>query len=166
LESHWRNQKAVEEIGKPLKKAENRCRRFSWISRKAGSRWRKLNFVWGKSEFRRRKIPIFPRDSLVSGKFGVLFWTPDLPPCARMDLLWWTQVLITWNNLLQDTHSRVANPLFHMPHPALPRPAPADFFGLIFGLFYFVFWQKIVFSRHYQSKSALTYNVFDNWGFC
>ncbi len=80
LESRWRNWKAIEESGKPLKKVE--------------SRWRKSNFVWGKLDFRRRKIPIFPRDSLVSGNFGVLFLTPDLLPHARMDLLCWTQVLI------------------------------------------------------------------------
>ncbi len=80
-ESHWRNWKVVEESRNPLKKAE--------------SRWRKLNFVWGKLDFRRRKIPIFPRDSLVSGNFGVLFSTPDLLPRACMDLLCWTQVLIT-----------------------------------------------------------------------
>jgi hypothetical protein len=86
LESRWRNWKAIEESRKPLKKAE--------------SRWRKLNFVWGKLDFRRRKIPIFPRNSLVSGNFGVLFLTPDLLPHARMDLICWTQVLITWNNLL------------------------------------------------------------------
>jgi hypothetical protein len=85
-ESHWRNWKAVEKSGKLLKKVE--------------SRWRKLNFVWGKLDFRRRKLPIFPRDSLVSGNFGVLFLTPDLLPHACMDLLSWTQVLITWNNLL------------------------------------------------------------------
>jgi hypothetical protein len=86
LESHWRNRKAIEESGKLLKKAE--------------SYWRKLNYVWGKSDFRRRKIPIFPRDSLVSGDFGVSFLTPDLLPHARMDLLCWTWVLITQNNLL------------------------------------------------------------------
>ncbi len=86
IESHWRKWKAVEESRKPLKKAE--------------SRWRKSNFVWGKLDFRRRKILIFPRDSLVSGNFGVLFLTPDLLPCARMDLLCRTQVLITQNNLL------------------------------------------------------------------
>ncbi len=89
LESRWRNWKAVEESRKPLKKAK--------------SRWRKSSFVWGKSDFRRRKIPIFPRDSLVSGNFGVLFLTPDLLPRAHIDLLCWTQVLITWNNLLYDT---------------------------------------------------------------
>ncbi len=81
LESRWRNRKAIEESGKLLKKAE--------------SFWRKLNFVWGKLDFRRRKIPIFPRDSLVSGNFGVSFLTPDLLPRAHMDLLWWTQILIT-----------------------------------------------------------------------
>jgi hypothetical protein len=81
LESRWRNQKAIEEIGKLLKKAE--------------SRWRKSNFVWGKLDFRRRKIPISPRVSLVSGNFGVSFLTPDLLPRARIDLLCWTQVLIT-----------------------------------------------------------------------
>ncbi len=81
LESRWRNRKAIEESGKPWKKTE--------------SRRRKLNFVWGKLDFRRRKIQNFPRDSLVSGNFGVLFLTPDLIPCACMDLLCWTQVLIT-----------------------------------------------------------------------
>ncbi len=81
LESHWRNWKAFEESRKPLKKAE--------------SRWRKSNFVWGKLDFRRRKIPILLRDSLVSGNLGVLFLTPDLLPRAHMDLLCWTQVLIT-----------------------------------------------------------------------
>ncbi len=81
LESHWRNWKAVEESGKPLKKAE--------------SHWRKSNFVWGKLDFRRRKIPIFPRDSLVSGNFWVSFLTPDLLQHARMDLLCWTEVPIT-----------------------------------------------------------------------
>ncbi len=73
-ESRWRNWKAVEEIGKLLKKSESRWRKFSQISRKLESRWRKSNFVWGKLEFRRRKIPIFPRYSQVSGNFGVLFW--------------------------------------------------------------------------------------------
>ncbi len=75
LESRWRNWKAVEEgfseIGKPLKKSESRWRRFSWISRKSESRWRKSNFEQGKLEFRRRKIPILPRYSWVSGNFGV-----------------------------------------------------------------------------------------------
>ncbi len=80
-ESLWRNWKAIEESGKLLKKAERH--------------WRKSNFVWGKLDFRRRKIPIFPRVSLVSGNFGVLFLTPYLLPHARMDLLCWTQVLIT-----------------------------------------------------------------------
>ncbi len=70
----WKR-KAVEESEKPLKKSESHWRRFSWISWKSESRcWRKSNFVWGKSEFRRRKIPIFPRYSWVSGNFGVLFW--------------------------------------------------------------------------------------------
>ncbi len=94
-ESRWRKRKAVEESGKPLKKAESCWRRFSWISCKSESRWRKLNFVWGKSDFRRRKIPIFPRYSQVSGNFGVLFLTPDLLPRACMDLLDWFQLLIT-----------------------------------------------------------------------
>jgi hypothetical protein len=40
-------------------------------------------------EFRRRKIPIFPRYSRVSGDFGVSFLTPDLQTHARMDLLDW-----------------------------------------------------------------------------
>ncbi len=80
-ESHWKNWKAVVESGKSLKKTE--------------SRWRKSNFVWGKLDFTRRKTPIFPRDSLFYGNFGVLFLTPDLLTCARMDLLCWTQVLIT-----------------------------------------------------------------------
>ncbi len=74
LESRWRKRKAVEESRKPLKKAESDWRRFSWISWKSESRWKKSNFVWGKLEFRRRKIPIFPRYSWVSGNFGVLFW--------------------------------------------------------------------------------------------
>ncbi len=100
LESRWRNwkaieenQKAIEEIGKPVEESGKPLK-------KAESRWRKSNFVCGKSDFRRSKIPIFPRDSLVSGDFGVLLLTPDLPPRACMDLLCWTQVLITWNNLL------------------------------------------------------------------
>ena len=74
LESRWRKRKAVEDIGKPLKKSESHWRRFSWISWKSESRWRKSNFVWGKLEFRRRKIPIFPRYSQVSGNFGVSCW--------------------------------------------------------------------------------------------
>ncbi len=100
-ESRWRNRKAVEEIEKPLKKLESHWRRFSRISWKAEShwrkqkaveeirkplkkifsdswksesRWRKSNFVWGKLEFRRRKISIFPRYSWVSGDCGVSFW--------------------------------------------------------------------------------------------
>ncbi len=80
-ESRWRNRKAIEERGKLLKKAE--------------SHWRKLIFLWGKLEFRRRKIPIFPRYSLVSGNFGISFLTPDLLPRACMDLLDWFQLLIT-----------------------------------------------------------------------
>ncbi len=102
LESRWNNWKAVEESRKPLKKAESRWRKLEsrWRKlesgwRKSESCWRKSNFVWGKSDFRRRKIPIFPRDSLVSGNFGVSFLTPDLLPRACMDLLYWTQVLIT-----------------------------------------------------------------------
>jgi hypothetical protein len=95
LESRWRKQKAVEESRKLLKKLGSRWRRFSWISWKLESRWRKSNFVWGKSEYRRRKIPIFPRYSLVSDNFGVSFLTPDLLPRARMDLLDWFQLLIT-----------------------------------------------------------------------
>ncbi len=74
LESHWRKQKAVEESRKPLKELESHWRRFSRISWKLESHWRKSNFVWGKLEFRRRKIPIFPRYSWVSGNFGVSFW--------------------------------------------------------------------------------------------
>ncbi len=46
---------------------------------------KKIKFRVRKIGFRRRKIPIFPRDTLVSGDFGVL--TPDLLPCAHMDLL-------------------------------------------------------------------------------
>ncbi len=101
-ESHWRKQKSVEESRKPLKKAEScwgkleiHWRKSESRSRKLESSWRKSNFVWGKLDFRRSKIPIFPRDSLVSGNFGVSFLTPDLLPRAHMDLLWWTQVLIT-----------------------------------------------------------------------
>ncbi len=101
-ESRWRKRKAVEESGKPLKKIGKLLKKIGkplkkgecrW--RKSESGWRKLNFAWGKLEFRRRKILIFPRDSLVSGNFGVSFLTPDLLPRACMDLLWWTQVLIT-----------------------------------------------------------------------
>ncbi len=108
-ESRWRKRKAIEESAKPLEKLESRWRRFSRISWKSKSRWRKLNFVWGKLEFR-RKSPIFPRYSLFSGDSGVSFLTPDLLPRARMDLLDWLQLLITWNNLLRDTQFRVADP--------------------------------------------------------
>ncbi len=120
LESRWRNRKAVEEnrkaveeIGKPLKKAESHWRKWKAIEekrkavdesrkplKKTESRRRKSDFVCGKLDFRRRKIPIFPRDSLVSGNYGVSFLTPDLLPRAHKDLLYWTQVLIIWNNLL------------------------------------------------------------------
>ncbi len=82
--------------------------RFSRISRKAESRWRKWKAV---EEIRKllkkifsnfleigkplKKIPIFPRYSLGSGNFGVSFLTPDLLPRACMDLLDWFQLLIT-----------------------------------------------------------------------
>ncbi len=95
LESCWRKWEAIEESGKPLKKSESHRRRFFWISRKLESRWKKSNFVWGKLEFRRRKILIFPRYSLGSGNFGVSFLTPDLLPHAHMDLFDWFQLLIT-----------------------------------------------------------------------
>ncbi len=66
-ESHW------GKLKKPLKKAES-C-------------WRKLNFVWGKSGFRRRKIPIFPRDFLVFWQFSRPVSPMQLVACVRMDLV-------------------------------------------------------------------------------
>jgi hypothetical protein len=62
LESRFRKRKAIEEIGKPLKKLESRWRRFSRISQKWESRWRKSNFERGKSDLTRG----FQRDYLVT----------------------------------------------------------------------------------------------------
>jgi hypothetical protein len=69
-ESRWRNWKAIEESGKPLKKVES-C-------------WRKYNFVWGKSDFRRRKIPIFPKRFSTFWQFwGLVFDTRFATMCTH-----------------------------------------------------------------------------------
>ncbi len=73
-------------IRRPLQKAERRCRKQKGIAesrkplrkigkplRKIGKRSRKIELRARKIGFQARKIPIFPRDSLASGNFGVLF---------------------------------------------------------------------------------------------
>ena len=78
-ESRWRKRKAIEESGKPMKKAESRWRKQKAVEesgkplRKAESRWRKSESGWGKSDFGKGKSRYFPRDSLVSGDFGDSF---------------------------------------------------------------------------------------------
>ncbi len=61
-ENRFRKRKAVSESGKPLKKSESRWRRFSRISRKWESRWRKSIFEQGKLNLTRG----FRRDYLVT----------------------------------------------------------------------------------------------------
>ncbi len=82
-----RKRKAVEEIGKPLKKIFSD---FSEIGKPL-----KSNFEQGKLDFGLGKSRFSQRHSQVSGDFGVSFLTPDLLPRARMDLLNWFQLLIT-----------------------------------------------------------------------
>ncbi len=67
LESCWRKQKAIEESRKPLTKVGKPLKKIGLRVKKIGLRARKIWFL-------ARKISIFPRDSLASGNFGVLFW--------------------------------------------------------------------------------------------
>ncbi len=60
------SRKLLTEIGKPLRKIGKPLR-------KIGKQARKIRLGARKIGFRARKIPIFPRDSLASGNFGVSF---------------------------------------------------------------------------------------------
>jgi hypothetical protein len=75
-----RERKAVEEIGKPLKKF------FSDFS-EIGKPLKKIKFERRKSDFWARKISIFPTTFSSFWQFWGLVLAPNLQPCAHMDLL-------------------------------------------------------------------------------
>jgi hypothetical protein len=72
-ERHCGKQKGVAESRKPLTKVGKPLRKIGKPLRKIGKRARKIGLRARKIGFRARKIPIFPRDSLSSGNFGVSF---------------------------------------------------------------------------------------------
>ncbi len=79
LESHWRKQKAIEEIRKPLKKVGKPLRKIGFRARKIG--------------FQEGRISIFPKRFSSIWQFWRLFFLCDLLPRVRTDLLCSTQVI-------------------------------------------------------------------------
>ena len=88
VEMRQRKRKAVEEIGKPLKKI---FLDFSEIRKPL----KKIEFCVRKIGVKEKKNPNFPKIFSSFWQFWDLVLTPNLLPCARMDLLDWFQVLIT-----------------------------------------------------------------------
>ena len=86
-----RERKAVTEIGKPLKKIISD---FSEI----GKPLKKIKFWAKKIGFWARKISIFPTTFSSFWRFWGLVLTPNLLPCARMDLLDWFFSFSTTHN--------------------------------------------------------------------
>jgi hypothetical protein len=80
-ESHWRNQKAVEESRKLLKKVGKPLRKIGFWGRKVG--------------FQVGKISIFPKRFSSIWQFWRLVFLRNLLPRVCTDFLCWTQVITT-----------------------------------------------------------------------
>ncbi len=107
-ESYCGKQKGVVESRKALQKAERHCGKHKAVdeSRKAIEKnWKafeenrkasKKNWITSKENWiSGEKNPNFPKRFSSFWQFWGLVLLPDLLPCARIDLLCWTQVLIT-----------------------------------------------------------------------
>ncbi len=77
-----RKRKAVDKIGKPLKKI------FSDFL-ETGKLLKKIEFCVRKIGVQEKENPNFPKIFLSFWRFWGLILTPNLLPCARMDLLDW-----------------------------------------------------------------------------
>ncbi len=95
-DQHVEKHKAVEESGKPLKKAESRWRKQKADWGKSDFVWEKLDFVWGKLDFRRGKSRYWQGSNLQLHGFPILIsklassgFLPTriiLLTCSRMSL--------------------------------------------------------------------------------
>jgi hypothetical protein len=87
-----RKGKAIEEIGKLLKKIF-----LDFLE--IGKPLKKIEFQARKIRFWARKISIFPKTFSSFWQFWGHVLTPDLLPCASMDLLDWFFSFSTTHNL-------------------------------------------------------------------